>query len=246
VELSLTTFVFEIINFLVLLWILKRLFFAPIQRAIEKRKVTVTKTLEDAQEMKRDAEKLQAQYEGRMKEWEEEKSRARQELQKSLAEEQSRRLKEMEASVQSAQAKIQAQIEKDAADFRERAEHEAMKYALKFVSRLLSGFASPELETQIISLTLEHIRRDDQILAAPKEIAEPQNQMILVRTAFTLPETEKKAFLSLVKPVTGEQPPIEFSTDPKLVAGMEITHGSMVLRANLRDELAYFSEVTHS
>lgn len=245
-ELSLTTFVFEIVNFLVLIWILKRLFFAPIRRAIENRKAVVAKTLEDATKMRREAQELQTRYEDRLKEWEKEKTQARQELEKRLAEEQARRLKEIETSVRAAQAKMQAQIEKDAAAYREREEHEGLKYGLEFVSRLLGGFSSPELESRIVNMTLDHIRRNDQILAAPEAVIEPQSQIVLVRTAFELPETEKQAILKLVKPIEGTKPPIEFSTDPKLVAGMEITHGSMVLRANLRDELIYFSEVTHA
>ena len=35
--------------------------------------------------------------------------------------------------------------------------------------------------------------------------------------------------------------PIEFAVDRNLLAGLEIMVGSYVLRANLRDELEYFS-----
>ena len=72
-ELSLTTFILEIVNFLVLVWILKRLFFAPVKKVIEERKAAVAKTLKDAQETKTQAEALKVQYEGRLKEWEGEK-----------------------------------------------------------------------------------------------------------------------------------------------------------------------------
>ena len=39
----------------------------------------------------------------------------------------------------------------------------------------------------------------------------------------------------------GTEAPIEFAVDRNLLAGLEIMVGSYVLRANLRDELEYFS-----
>ena len=55
-ELTWTTFLLEVINFLVLVWLLKRLFYAPVMRAIAARRAAVEKTLADAEATKREAE----------------------------------------------------------------------------------------------------------------------------------------------------------------------------------------------
>ncbi len=86
-ELSWTTFILEIINFLVLVWVLKRLFYAPVKRVIAERRAAVEKTLRDAESSKREAQELQSKYEGRLREWEMEKERQKEEFRKELGEE---------------------------------------------------------------------------------------------------------------------------------------------------------------
>ena len=92
-ELSWTTFILEIINFLVLVWVLKRLFYAPVKRAIAERRAAVEKTLHDAESCKTRGTGLQSKYEGRLREWEMEKERQREEFRKELSEERTKQLK---------------------------------------------------------------------------------------------------------------------------------------------------------
>ena len=98
-ELSWTTFLLEAINFLVLVWLLKRLFYAPVKRAIAARRAAVEKTLQDAETERREAEDLKAKYEGRLQEWEQEKERQREEFRKELGEERAKQLKVIEDAV---------------------------------------------------------------------------------------------------------------------------------------------------
>lgn len=238
-ELSLTTFILEIVNFLVLVWILKRLFFAPVKKVIEERKAAVAKTLKDAQETKTQAEALKVQYEGRLKEWEGEKSKAQEELQKSLADEKSKRLKQIELSLVSERDRVRAQEEKRAAESRERLEHEAIQQSLVFTSRLLGSLASPELEEKIIKITLDRLRG---ALSSGLNTSAKQGGKLVVRTAFALSDAQKNLIRDAVKTENGGEAAIDFITEQSLLAGIEVVRGSTVVRANLRDELAYFSE----
>lgn len=74
-EFNWTTFFLEIINFLVLIWILKRLLYQPIKKVILARKEAVQKTLDAANQAKKEATDLQAKYEDRSKEWGKRKGR---------------------------------------------------------------------------------------------------------------------------------------------------------------------------
>ncbi len=47
-ELNWTTFALEIVNFLILVWILKRFLYKPVLEAIARRKTAIDKTLSDA------------------------------------------------------------------------------------------------------------------------------------------------------------------------------------------------------
>lgn len=238
-ELSLTTFILESINFLVLIWILKRLFYAPVKKVIEGRKLEVAKTIKDATELKRRADELQTQYTGRLQAWEEEKAKAHMELEKELAEERARRLKQIEQALEAEREKMRAQEERKAADERLRLEHEAMKQSLEFGSRLLAGFASAELEAQILKMALERLHG---LKATLEGNPNTNNPAYVVKTGFPLSDAQKTLIQDAIRSELGLAPRIEFSTEKALIAGVEIVLGATVLRANLRDELSSFGE----
>lgn len=68
-----STFILEIINFLVLVWVLKRILFLPIKRAILQRRKSIQEDLDKAKGLREEAIKLQAKYENRLNDWEIEK-----------------------------------------------------------------------------------------------------------------------------------------------------------------------------
>jgi F-type H+-transporting ATPase subunit b len=72
-EFNLSTFILEIINFLILIWILQRLFYKPLLETIAKRKQFIDQSLADAKTMQQQAEEQRSLYENRQKLWEEEK-----------------------------------------------------------------------------------------------------------------------------------------------------------------------------
>lgn len=64
-ELDATTVVLEIINFIILVALLKHFLYRPIQQAIEKRQAQIKTSLDEAARLKTEAEGIQATYEAR-------------------------------------------------------------------------------------------------------------------------------------------------------------------------------------
>jgi len=85
VTLSWPTFILEIVNFLVLVWILKRFLYRPILQAIEERKARIEKTLADAKARQNEGEALEQQFQKRLADWEDEKQRLRAEVTQEIA-----------------------------------------------------------------------------------------------------------------------------------------------------------------
>ena len=65
-ELNWGTFVLEILNFLVLVWLLKRFFYQPVKAMVVRRQQGIVQQLQEAGERQQQAEALQAQYESRL------------------------------------------------------------------------------------------------------------------------------------------------------------------------------------
>src|SRR5579863_5192225 len=76
-ELNWTTFALEIVNFLVLVWILKRFLYKPVLAAIARRKAAIDETLSNANTRQTQAQALEQQYRNRLADWELENEKLR-------------------------------------------------------------------------------------------------------------------------------------------------------------------------
>ncbi len=76
-QLDWLTFVLEIINFLILIWILQHFLYKPVLQTIARRKAVIEKKLADANTRQADAEALERKYRERLSEWEREKEKLR-------------------------------------------------------------------------------------------------------------------------------------------------------------------------
>eukprot|EP00906_Rhabdomonas_costata_P005328 RCo008000 len=90
-----TTFSLEIINFLVLVWILKRFLYQPVLKTIAERRSGIERTLQNAQEKETSAFTLKTQYESRLADWEQEKLATRAHLSAEIAAERQRQMESL-------------------------------------------------------------------------------------------------------------------------------------------------------
>jgi F-type H+-transporting ATPase subunit b len=96
---DLWTFVFQVINFGVLLWILKRILYRPVRDMMEKRRALAVKKLEEAEHAREEANKLQLKC---------------QEDQKALAEQRTNLLEEMKTEVARQRQRMLAEADQEA------------------------------------------------------------------------------------------------------------------------------------
>lgn len=81
------TFLFQIINFLVLLFILKRVLYKPIKEIIEKRRSLIQQRIEEAEKTKKEALELKENYQHEMDKLHELKSRMIEKMQEEVEQE---------------------------------------------------------------------------------------------------------------------------------------------------------------
>ncbi|MBK8119475.1 MAG: hypothetical protein IPK39_09970 [Sulfuritalea sp.] len=88
-EFDWTTVILEMLNFLVLIWLLKRFFYRPVQAVIEKRRAASEKILTDADARHREADALKGDYEQRLAQFAKERELAMAKLDEEIATERS-------------------------------------------------------------------------------------------------------------------------------------------------------------
>ncbi|HET6464835.1 MAG TPA: F0F1 ATP synthase subunit delta [Nitrospiria bacterium] len=242
-EFSWTTFVLEIINFLVLLWILKRFLYKPVLEAIAQRKAAIEKTLSDANAIQSEAQAFKHKYEGRLEDWEREKEKARTQLRDEIKDERTRLMAELKIALEQERGKNRVLEQRRIDELSRGVEAEAMAQGRRFLAGLLPRFASPELESKIIEIVMNDLPRlSDDKKQAIRAAHQTPGSSVRLSSAFPVRADQRDALMRVIEDLIGQPVRCELTQDPNLIAGVRISIGAWVLRANLQDELEDFSE----
>ena len=242
-EFNWTTFALEIVNFLVLVWILQRFLYKPVLNAIARRKAGIEKTLADARAAQAEADALKRQYEGRLDDWAGEKEKARAQMLEEIGAERSRLLAALHASLEQERNKNRVLEERQNVETRRTAEEAARAKGGQFVARLLSRLANADLERRMLETLLEDLTglAETELQALRAAGAETGYRM-KVTSRYPVAEDGRDVLAQALGRLMGKPVACEFAEDPELLAGLRITLGAWVLHANLHDELRFFAE----
>jgi F-type H+-transporting ATPase subunit b len=242
-----STFVLEIINFLVLVWILKHFLYQPVLDVIARRRKVIENQLDDAQQQQQEAQALKSRYEARLSDWEQERRQARETLAQALDEERAGRLAALQTSLDQAREKSHVAQQRQYNEQQRAIEYGALQQGAAFSSQLLSQAAGPELEARLLDLLLKELSELDAQQAAglSQQWGKPP-QLIVVSSTFELADAQRRRLDDALRKVSGLSVPVRFKRDESLLAGFSIVIGAWVLAANVRDELQGFAEIARA
>jgi F-type H+-transporting ATPase subunit b len=246
VELNWSTFILEIVNFLVLVWILKRFLYRPVLDVIARRRAGIEQSLNEARSLKADAEAMGQRYQGRLAEWERERQAARKDLAKEMEAERGRALAELKATLEQEREKSRVAEAHRLAESLRDMESRALAQGAAFASRILTQAAGPELEASLVELAISELGQlSGARLEALRNRWGERPEAIEVASAYPLSDAQAGKLGEVLASVTGLQVPLRFRQESALLAGLRISVGAWVLDANLQAELRGFADVAH-
>lgn len=242
-----TTFILEIVNFLVLIWILQRLFYKPVLAVISKRQSEIAQTLDNAETLRREAESLQARYENRQTLWEQEKSALQNQLQQQLDSERSLQLAKLQTELDDLRRKAESALEHQQAILQREAEKQALQNSAKFAQLILEQAAGPELEARLLDLLLSQLDQlPPEVCRLCLQLAENKKQVAInVASAFGLSPEQQARVETKFRQMISTPLIFKYQQDPALVSGLRIDVGAWVLQANVQHELTGFAELAY-
>lgn len=245
-ELNWSTFVLEIVNFLILVWILKRFFYQPVLDVIARRRAGIEKILGDARKLHDDAQELRKQYENRLAEWAKERQAARAQLTKEIEAERLQRLQDLVSLLEQERKKAAVVEQRRLDNIQRQLEQTALAQGARFAARLLSLGAGPQLQERLLELLLEQLpalpaARLEELRHSAGAVADK----ILVASACLLDAATRQRLEQALGVSLGIRAPFQYQEDPELLAGVRITAGAWVLHANVQDELAGYARLIH-
>jgi F-type H+-transporting ATPase subunit b len=213
------TIVAQIVNFLVLILLLRRFLYRPILNAMQERERQVAERLESAAQERLQAEEERRRYEA-----------LNAELRKGYTQKQ--RQAEDEVDVWRKQALHDARLEVDDAlhSWRRSLEQEkeafgaelrqfAVRQAYAIAGQALRDLAEAPLEERMLELFLSRLEKNEIDLERFKDSA---RQGLTLYSAFELPEHAQARIRAALRSKLGQDVSLRFEIQPELEAGIEL------------------------
>lgn len=242
-----TTFTLEILNFLVLVWILKRLFYKPILDRLDARQQKITHEKAQAEKLRNEADDLRKHYETRLRDWENEMEDSRRKLQDELAQLRHNELEKLKIQLTDEETKLRSRNQAMIASREAALEWEATGSAYEKAAAMLQRLASAHLTESILDVFLEDLQtlsenEKSALKKAAKQLAPESVIEVISAHPFSVSLHEK--LNQSLSTLTGEQLRFKCRVDPHLIAGLRIMMGEYQLLINLADELEFFRRQT--
>ncbi len=236
------TYLFEIVNFFVLLWILKRLLYNPVISVLKKRKELIEEKLKEAEEAQKEVEKLKKEREELLSKVEEIKRNKLAEVTKEVQEEKEKLYERMKEELDAERKKFLESLEKEKEEVLREIREETLRYALAFTSKFLTSFADEHLHSKLYKLALESIKglKGDEVLR--NELS--SSGTIVLETAFPLTKEEIEEIRGVVKDAFSVDVNVREEVRKELIAGVRVHLASKIVDASLEGQLKVFEELT--
>jgi len=241
-ELDWTTFVLEVINFLVLVWILQRYLYRPVLSTLAARKAGIERVLAEAKEAEERASALKGQFESRLADWEQEKAAARASLETALALERERQMEALADALAAERERTAAQEAHRQEALQRELAAEAGAQARRFASALLGRVAGRETEARLVELFVEELGALPEERLGALRTGQDGHARGVFATAFPLPPALRTRLAAAVEARLGMRGEFDFVEDSTLLAGVRLSLGAWQLDFTVAGELGAFAE----
>ncbi len=239
--LSLTSLMFETINFVVLVWVLSRLVFRPLKKSIEERKAATTKLQRDAEAKRQEAMRELEQLQKKHTELAELRERVMREAAEDAAETRARLLAEAHEDAAAARAQGQRRLESERQAAEAAVRDLAIEESTRIAAHLLAELSPRALDDALIERLAQAVRTSPPVGhrdgGARRNVTE-----VGLRFAHAPREGDVEHLRRAFTDVLGAAPEISITEDSALVAGVVATIGHRVLDASIAGNLAVLAE----
>ncbi len=229
-EFDLFTFIASIINFLVLVFLLRTFLFKRVLKAIEERRKTVERTWDEAEEERSSAEAEKESYREKQEELKKSERELRTRARDKAGEIREELVRKAREEVSGTKEEWLESFEKEKEKTLSRFEEQAAKELAAALREVLDDLSDSRLEEAIIRRFMEKIRQS----TVGDKIREAEE--ITVKSGFSIEEELLNEIVRTLAETSGNglgREDVRFETDKTLVCGIEVQAGNYRIGWNI-------------
>ncbi len=229
----------QALNFLVLVWLLKRFLYKPILDAIDAREKRIAKELADADAKKAEAKRERDEFQHKNEEFDQQRAALLSKATDEAKAERQRLLDEARKAADALSAKRMETMRSDARNLSSAISRRTQQEVFAIARKALTDLATTSLEERMVEVFARRLREMDgkakAVLAAALKSAPAPS---LVRSAFDLPAEQRAAIQNALNETFAAEINVRFETAPDLVSGIELSTNGQKVGWSIADYLA--------
>ena len=236
---SWSTFALQVVNFLVLVWLLKHFLFKPVSTIVARRKAEIARAQAEAETARQSSEQARKEFEQRRTEIEMQRLAISEQTQAELAHQRAQMIQAAQVEIDKLKSAMLKQLDEERENAAREMSDRALQIAVQLAGRLLRQCTAPLLDELFLERLLNHL---DHLTMAERaallDQSGPHRGVLLVTTASPLDTDTQSRWRSTLTRHLGVSSDISFAVDQELIAGTELKFPLAVLRFSWRQALA--------
>jgi F-type H+-transporting ATPase subunit b len=228
----------QVINFLILVYLLKRFLYKPILKAIDAREKRVASQLQEAAEQKTAADEQHKKFDSLNQELHKNKENLIAAAQKEAEAEQQRLMDNARKEYDVLRRRLHDALEKERSDIAVNLKKSVQEETFEIARKTLADLAGVSLEAQIIDVFIQKIKTISQeekvqLIDALQSAIEP----VRVQSSFEMNAAQKAACTEAIKDLLGENTKMKFETTNDILSGVELSANGFKIAWNINEYL---------
>lgn len=234
----------QAINFLILVWLLKRFLYKPVLAAIDEREKRIATQLQDAEKKKAEALKEQADFQHKNEKFDRQRSALLLEATNTAKTEREKLLETARKDSGELRSKLQKAVYGELANLNLKIGTLAQQEVFSITRKTLADLAGVSLEERMTDIFIHRLHdMDDKQREELKTVLQASSKPAIVRSAFDLTPAQRTAVQGAVKLLLNEGTGINFETNSDLISGIELAANGQKIAWSIAD---YLTSLTNS
>jgi len=230
----------QVLNFIILVWLMKRFLYKPVLDAIAAREQKIAAQLADAAATKAEAHRQQEEFQKKNQAFDEQRAELLRQATEEAKAERARLQGEAREAADAASAQRAKALQSDVRHLHAEIARQTQRQVFDIARRVLRDLATASLDERVCAVFIQRVRKIEgpaqEVLRAALETVSV-TQPALLRSAFELPAPQRGAIQAALDESFGQPIPLEFETAPELVSGVELSAQGQKLAWSIADYL---------
>lgn len=229
----------QVLNFLILVWLMKRFLYKPIINAIDEREKRIAAELAKADKKKAEAQKEYDDYQNKNEEFDSQRAALLSKATEDVKVERQKLLDEARTAANVFSAKRMESLRNDAQNLTQSISRKTQQEVFSIARKTLTDLAHTALEERICEVFICRLREmDGQSKETLTKTIKSSATPALVRSTFKLPKKQRDEIQNVINETFSVDVQIRFETTPDLVSGIEFTINGQKLEWSIAEYLA--------